>query len=274
MPGLVPGCTDRRRPRLHPRPGHDPWRLLLRPDRLRPDRQCGQGPLHLAVLNPFLCHYVGSSQRTGCSCVCFAVLCWRLFFVYCPWPSVAAERWPSSLAEPLTESSNARRLRAQRRLARMLRRVRSTARVPKSRLRPRRMALGKARQAPLQQRKVPAMPAREAKAAAGDGDGGRRRRRSIPASTHALPATASSPSQASMVIASRRRERLRQFRRAASMAWSERPPTATARRTQNCWAGTVCTTPRRVTAGSRRTQILKLVPVPRKSLLARCARTD
>jgi hypothetical protein len=108
----------------------------------------------------------------------------------------------------------------------------------------------------------------------GDGDGGRRRRRSIPASTHALLATASSPSRASMVIASRRRERLRQFRQAASMAWSERPPTATARRTQNCWAGTACTTPRRVTAGSRRTQILKLVPVPRKSLLARCARTD
>ena len=121
---------------------------------------------------------------------------------------------------------------------------------------------------------VPAMPTREAKAAVGDGDGGRRRRRSIPASTRALTATASSPSRASMVIASRRRERLRQFRRAVSMAWSERPPTATARRTQNCWAGTACTTPRRVTAGSRRTQILKLVPVPRKSLLARCARAD
>ena len=179
----------------------------------------------------------------------FAILSWRLFFVCCPWPSAATERWPSSLAEPLTESSNARRLPAQRRLARMLRRVRSTARVLNS-------------------------PAKEAKAAVGDGDGGRRRRRSIPASTRALPATASSPSRASMVIASRRRERLRQFRRAVSMAWSERPPTATARRTQNCWAGTACTTPRRVTAGSRRTQILKLVPVPRKSLLARCARAD
>ena len=188
--------ADRLWPRLRAQGRHDPCRLLLRPDRLRLDRQRGQRPLQLAVLSQFL------------------------------------------------------------------------------RLRPRRMALGKARQAPLQQRKVPAMPAREAKAAAGDGEGGRRRRRSIPASTRALPATASSPSRASMVIASRRRERLRQFQRAVSMAWSERPPTATARRTQNCWAGTARTTPRRVTAGSRRTQILKLVPVPRKSLLARCARAD
>jgi hypothetical protein len=80
--------------------------------------------------------------------------------------------------------------------------------------------------------------------------------------------------RASMAIVSRQTERLRQFRRAASMAWSGRRPTATARRTQNCWAATACTTPRCVTAGSQLTQILKLVPVPRKSLLARCARTD
>ena len=134
-----------------------------------------------------------SGPLSGRSCVCFAVLRWLSFFVCCPWLSVATERWPSSLAEPSTESFNARQLRAQRRLARMPRRVRSTARAQRSHLKPRRTALGKARQAPLQRRKVPAMPARAAKAAAGDGDGGRKRRLSIPASTRAPQAIGSSP---------------------------------------------------------------------------------
>ena len=61
--------ADRRWPRLRARARHDPWRLLLRPDRLRLDRQCGQRPLQLAVLSQFLCHYV-SLKRMGCSCVC------------------------------------------------------------------------------------------------------------------------------------------------------------------------------------------------------------
>ena len=43
--------ADRRWPRLRARARHDPWRLLLRPDRLRLDRQCGQRPLQLAVLS-------------------------------------------------------------------------------------------------------------------------------------------------------------------------------------------------------------------------------
>ena len=41
--------ADRRWPRLRARARHDPWRLLLRPDRLRLDRQRGQRPLQLAA---------------------------------------------------------------------------------------------------------------------------------------------------------------------------------------------------------------------------------
>src|SRR5262245_44749306 len=46
-------------------PRFDACRLLLGPDRFRPDRQCGQGPLHLAVLSPFLCHYVRLMSGRG-----------------------------------------------------------------------------------------------------------------------------------------------------------------------------------------------------------------
>src|SRR6478672_8522674 len=166
------------------------------------------------------------------------------------------------------ESSNARRLQAEWRMARMPLRG-SIARDPTSRLKARRTAVGKARQAPRHGWMAPAMPARAAKMEAR-----KNRKRLTLASIHALPATGFSRSRPRLAIASRRGERPRQLRRAANTAWWARLLTATARRIQNYWEATAFITARLVVTGWPLISRLNLARERTKSSHAKCVKTD
>jgi hypothetical protein len=78
----------------------------------------------------------------------------------------------------------------------------------------------------------------------------------------------------SLVIASRRGERLRLTRPANTEWWARRPTTATARRIQNCWAAIAFITARRVGADSPPTPSLNLAKEPTRSSLAKRVKMD